>query len=79
MLISRDFTEDVTTLQGIEYLTNLKAVVLYNVKQENLDFSYNKFLEVLLVNVDDNHSTVQKTINLSQNTMLRELSVNLAS
>ena len=79
MLISRDFTEDVTTLQGIEYLTNLKAVVLYNVKQENLDFSYNKFLEVLLVNVDDNHSTVQKTINLSQNTMLRELSVTLAS
>ena len=82
MLISRDFTEDVTTLQGIEYLTNLKAVVLYNVKQENLDFSYNKFLEVLLVNVDDNHSTVQKTtksLNLSQNTMLRELSVTLAS
>ena len=82
VLISRDFTEDVTTLQGIEYLTNLKAVVLYNVKQENLDFSYNKFLEVLLVNVDDNHSTVQKTtksLNLSQNTMLRELSVTLAS
>ena len=82
VLISRDFTKDVTTLQGIEYLTNLKAVVLSNVKQENLDFSYNKLLEVLLVNVNDNHHTIQKTtksLNLSQNTMLRELSVTLAS
>ena len=82
VLISRSFTEPVTTLQGIEYLSNLKAVVLSNVKQEDLDFSYNKLLEVLLVNVNDNHHTVQKTtksLNLSQNTMLRELSVTLAS
>ena len=82
VLISRSFTEPVTTLQGIEYLSNLKAVVLANVKQEDLDFSYNKLLEVLLVNVNDNHHTVQKTtksLNLSQNTMLRELSVTLAS
>ena len=82
VLISRSFTEDVTTLQGIEYLTNLKAIVLSNVKQENLDFSYNKLLEVLLVNINDNHHTFQKTtksLNLSQNTMLRELSVTLAS
>ena len=82
VLISRSFTEPVTTLQGIEYLSNLKAVVLSNVKQEDLDFSYNKLLEVLLVNVNDNHHNVQKTtksLNLSQNTMLRELSVTLAS
>ena len=82
VLISENNTYPVTTLQGIEYLTNLKAVVLDNVKQEDLDFSYNKRLEVLLVNVNDNRHTVAKTIkslNLSQNTMLRELSVTLAS
>ena len=82
VLLSNDFTKNVNSLQGIEYLTNLKAVVLANVKQEDLDFSYNKLLEVLLVNVNDNHHTVQKTtksLNLSQNTMLRELSITLAS
>ena len=82
VLLSDNYTKNVNSLQGIEYLTNLKAVVLANVKQENLDFSYNKRLEVLLVNVNHNRYTVQKTtksLNLSQNTMLRELSVTLAS
>ena len=66
-LLASDYTRDITTLQGIEYLTNLKTLGLKNIKQENLDFSYNKELVQLIVSGDIN------TINLTQNLKLSSL------
>ena len=63
-LVASNYTQDITTLQGIEYLTNLKTIGLQNIKQENLDFSYNKELVQLIVSGDIN------TINLTQNLKL---------
>ena len=63
-LLASSYTQDITTLQGIEYLTNLKTLGLKNIKQENLDFSYNKELVQLIVSGDIN------TINLTQNLKL---------
>ena len=79
VLLSNDFTKNVNSLQGIEYLTNLKAVVLHKVMQEDIDFSYNKKLEKLYINVvtDDAYPRPIKNINIDQNIKLKELAVKL--
>ena len=79
VLLSNDFTKNVNSLQGIEYLTNLKAVVLHKVMQEDIDFSYNKKLEKLYINVvtDDAYPRPIKNINIDQNIRLKELAVKL--
>ena len=79
VLLSNNFTKNVNSLQGIEYLTNLKAVVLHKVMQEDIDFSYNKKLEKLYINVvtHDAYPRPIKNINLNQNIKLKELAIKL--
>ena len=79
VLLSNEFTKNVNSLQGIEYLTNLKAVVLHKVMQEDIDFSYNKKLEKLYINVvtHDAYPRPIKNINLNQNIKLKELAIKL--
>ena len=69
VFISNDsyFSYEVT---GIEYLTNLKAVVLDNLYIDNVDFSYNKNLERVFLNYGSSVSYI-KNVNLNQNTKLK--------
>ena len=75
VFISNDsyFSYEVT---GIEYLTNLKAVVLNNLYIDNVDFSYNKNLERVFLNYGSTLSYI-KDVNLNQNTKLKEIAINL--
>ena len=45
VLIPYHSLDEISSLKGVEYLPNLKAVFLNKVKDENIDFSYNKQLE----------------------------------
>ena len=45
VLIPFHSLDEISSLKGVEYLPNLKAVFLNKVKDENIDFSYNKQLE----------------------------------
>ena len=73
VFISNDsyFSYEVT---GIEYLTNLKAVVLDNLYIDNVDFSYNKNLERVFLNYGSSVSYI-KNVNLNQNTKLKEIAI----
>ena len=62
VLIPYDYKNTVYTLEGVEYLSNLKAALpgeLY-IDNNNIDFSYNKNLEVIYFYPGD--STIYKTI-----------------
>ena len=76
VLLTNDYRKNVNSLQGIEYLSNIKVVVLPSVEQENVDFSYNKELLKLFLNWEKRYSggtSIIKTVNLDQNTKLKEL------
>ena len=68
------FSYEVT---GIEYLTNLKAVVLDNLMLDNIDFSYNKNLERVFLSYG-NYLTYIKNVNINQNTKLKEIAIKLS-
>ena len=67
-LVPNNRNKKITTLQGIEYLTNLLKIDLAEIAQENLDFSYNKELQYLNI-----YGFKIKTINLSQNLKIIEI------
>ena len=76
VLLTNDYRKNVNSLQGIEYLPNIKVAVLPSVEQENVDFSYNKELLKLFLNWEKRYSggtSIIKTVNLDQNTKLKEL------
>ena len=62
---------------GIEYLTNLKAVVLNNLMLNVVDFSYNKNLERVFLSYGSTLSYI-KNVNLNQNTKLKEIAINFS-
>ena len=76
VLLTNDYRKNVNSLQGIEYLSNIKVAVLPSVEQENVDFSYNKELLKLFLNWEkryDGGTSITKTVNFDQNTKLKEL------
>ena len=78
VLLTNDYKENINSLQGIEYLSNIKVAVLPHVRQENIDFSYNKELVRLFLNDGEwNGICILKTVNLDQNTKLKELELRL--
>ena len=62
VLIPYDYKNTVYTLEGVEYLSNLKAALAVDlyIDNDNIDFSYNKNLEVIYFYPGD--STIYKTI-----------------
>ena len=73
-IVPNDAGKKTTTLQGIEYLTNLLEIRLWGIEQENVDFSYNKKLESLNIS-----STKIKTINLNENLKLKDIHISLSN
>ena len=68
-VLANSCNKNITSLQGIEYLTNLEEIILKNVTQStDLDFSYNKELKYLLITARNANS-----INLTQNLKLKEI------
>ena len=66
ILVSNNMEKEITSLQGIEYLPNIKDIVLKDVKQENIDFSHNKELVKLQI-----YAPKTTSINFEQNIKLR--------
>ena len=73
VIVPNDINKKITTLQGIEYLSNLLELNLSEIEQENLDFSYNKKLKYLFIK-----GSKIKTINLNENLELIYLSAVLS-
>ena len=68
-VLANSCSKNITSLQGVEYLTNLEEVILRNVTQStDLDFSYNKELKYLLITAKNANS-----INLTQNLKLEKI------
>ena len=73
-VLANSCSKNITSLQGVEYLTNLEEVILRNVTQStDLDFSYNKELKYLLITARNANS-----INLTQNLKLKYISAYLS-
>ena len=66
ILVANNMEKEITSLQGIEYLPNIKDIVLKDVKQENIDLSYNKELVKLQI-----YAPKTTSINFDQNVKLR--------
>ena len=78
VLLANDKEKDVKSFQGIEYLPNLKIFLIQKSTVENVDLSYNKELIRLYLNRNkDNGEATTKTVNLDQNTKLKELELRL--
>ena len=73
VIVPNNRNKKITTLQGIEYLSNLLELNLSEIEQENLDFSYNKKLKYLFI-----EGSKIKTINLNENLELIYLSAVLS-
>ena len=67
-IVPNNINKTITTLKGIEYLSNLLELKLSEIEQENLDFSYNKKLIYLFIK-----GPKIKTINLNENLELKEV------
>ena len=73
-VLANSCSKNITSLQGIEYLTNLEEVILRNVTQStDLDFSYNKELKYLLITAKN-----VNFINLEQNLKLEKIIADLS-
>ena len=68
VLVPNNMKKEISTLQGIEYLSKLISIELTNVQQEHLDFSYNKKLKSLGL-----YAKKANSINLDQNLELKEV------
>ena len=76
VLLANDTKKDVKSFQGIEYLPNLKIFLIQKSTVENVDLSYNKELIRLYLNRNKyNGEATLKTINLDQNTKLKEVEI----
>ena len=72
-LVANNYQKEISTLQGIEYLLNIKSISLTNIQTENIDLSSNKELKYLKINANKANS-----INLDQNLKLETLDVILS-
>ena len=75
VLIPYDYKNNVYTLEGVEYLSNLKAALsgyLYP-DNDNIDFSYNKNLEVIYFNQSDTISKTITNITFPQNNKIKHI------
>ena len=72
LLLSNDYEKDVNSLQGIEYLPNLKIILISKIKQKNIDLSYNRELQKLYL------ETQIDKINLEQNIKLKDIILRLS-
>ena len=78
VLLANDAQKDVKSFQGIEYLPNLKIFLIQKSTVENVDLSYNKELIRLYLNRNKYNGTAAlKTVNLEQNTKLKEIELRL--
>ena len=78
VLLANDAPKDVKSFQGIEYLPNLKIFLIQKSTVENVDLSYNKELIRLYLNRNKyNDTATLKTVNLDQNTKLKEIELKL--
>ena len=78
VLLANDKEKDVKSFQGIEYLPNLKIFLIQKSTVENVDLSYNKELIRLYLNRNKYNGTATlKTVNLEQNTKLKEIELRL--
>ena len=76
VLLANDKEKDVKSFQGIEYLPNLKIFLIQKSTVENVDLSYNKELIRLYLNRNKyNGEATTKTVNLDQNTKLKEVEI----
>ena len=76
VLLANDKEKDVKSFQGIEYLPNLKIFLIQKSTVENVDLSYNKELIRLYLNRNKyNGEATLKTVNLEQNTKLKEVEI----
>ena len=77
VLIPYDQQKDINTLEGVEYLTNLKGVFLRNLKVEHVEFLYNKDLEKIYLNSEINSATdfysKINTVNFRANTKVNTI------
>ena len=72
-LVSNNYQKEISTLQGIEYLLNIKSISLTNIQTENIDLSSNKELKNLQINANKANS-----INLDQNLKLERVELYLS-
>ena len=75
ILIPYDYKNTVYTLEGVEYLSNLKAALSGNLylDNDNIDFSYNKNLEVIYFNQSGTISKTITNITFPQNNKIKHI------
>ena len=73
VLVANNGNENISSLQGIEFLPNIKHMFLKNIQQEDIDLSYNKELIILHLKALNANS-----INLTQNIKLDEINAFLS-
>ena len=72
-LVANNFGKEISTLQGIEYLLNIKSMSLNNIQTENIDLSSNKELKYLKI-----RAIKANSINLDQNLKLENVELYLS-
>ena len=72
-LVANNMNKQINSLQGIEYLLNIKSISLNNIQTENIDLSSNKELKYLKI-----RAIKANSINLDQNLKLETLDVVLS-
>ena len=72
-LVANNMNKQINSLQGIEYLLNIKSISLINIQTENIDLSSNKELKYLKINANKANS-----INLDQNLKLENVELYLS-
>ena len=72
-LVANNMNKQINSLQGIEYLINIKSISLTNIQTDNIDLSSNKELKYLKI-----FARKANSINLDQNLKLETLDVILS-
>ena len=72
-LVANNYQKEISILEGIEYLLNIKHINLTNIQTENIDLSSNKELKYLKI-----FARKANSINLEQNLKLETLDVILS-
>ena len=73
VLVPNNSKKEISSLQGIEYLSKLITIKLPNVQQEHIDLSFNKELKILEL-----YAKKANSINLDQNLKLKQLDLYLS-
>ena len=72
-LVANNMNKQINSLQGIEYLLNIKSISLNNIQTENIDLSSNKELKYLKI-----RAIKANSINLDQNLKLENAELYLS-